>query len=353
MRKKKNPTISDIAKAVGVSQTTISNYLNQKYTSISRETREKIDKAIRELDYSPNHFARSLKSTRSNTIACLVSDITDTFSSHLLRGICDTCSKHNYQVLILDSNNDVEKENRNLQQAISNGVDGIILYSVGSNESGISTVAKQGVPVLLAGRVQEELEELDYITTNNFEAAYECLEHLKAQGYERVVFFSRPFRNSSQRRQRFMAFQKACQFLFDESADECVSIIEGNNQELYASEIQRHLQNAGEKSVAFFVNSGTSMLHFLNAFKRLDLGISARIGICGFDDWGWSELIGSGITTIRTDVIHIGSLGSEMLINRINNPSAPAQHETIKSTLIIRRSTERLGLLENNMFFKI
>jgi LacI family kdg operon repressor len=80
-------TIDQVAKAAGVSTTTISRYLNKKYDSMSSNTRERIQKVIEELDYRPSNIARSLKSQKSGTIGCIIADITSPFSSYVVKGL--------------------------------------------------------------------------------------------------------------------------------------------------------------------------------------------------------------------------------------------------------------------------
>ena len=107
---KNKVTIKDIANMAGVSKTTVSRYINGKYEYMSEETRQRIKKIIKKVDYFPLTSAQSLKSNRTGLIGLLIADIGNPFSTALLTSITDTLHSDGYNVLVANSNNSPELE---------------------------------------------------------------------------------------------------------------------------------------------------------------------------------------------------------------------------------------------------
>jgi LacI family kdg operon repressor len=128
-------TISDVAKASGVSKTTISRYLNGKYEYMSQDTRKRIQTIIEELKYRPSNVAKTLKSNKSGLIGVIIADIASQFSSILLKGIGDVCKANGYQVMISNVDNDPEKEREYIQSLMDNRVEGIIVNTTGYDDA--------------------------------------------------------------------------------------------------------------------------------------------------------------------------------------------------------------------------
>lgn len=120
-------TIKDIAELAQTSKTTVSFYLNGKYEKMSKETRERIERVIRETDYKPSVVARSLNSKNTKLIGVLIGDITNTFSNQIVKGIEEEAHKSGYQVIIGNSNYNQESEDKYIESMLMLGVDGFII----------------------------------------------------------------------------------------------------------------------------------------------------------------------------------------------------------------------------------
>ena len=130
----KKITINDVARACGVSKTTISRYLNHKYEYFSEETCERIAKVIDELGYNPNRSAQRLKSPNTGLIGCIIGDMGSPFAGILLRGITRSCEEAGYQVLFAESDENPQKEVRAIEGLLANQVDGLIVNTSGDND---------------------------------------------------------------------------------------------------------------------------------------------------------------------------------------------------------------------------
>jgi LacI family transcriptional regulator len=128
-----------VAKAAGVSTATVSNVLNDtKY--VSEELKQKIFNVMHELNYQPNALAKSLRVKESKLIGLMISDIANPFFSLIVRGIEDTLNENGYNVLLCNSDSDIEKEKKYLEIMMGRRVDGLVISSVGNTGNCYSTL---------------------------------------------------------------------------------------------------------------------------------------------------------------------------------------------------------------------
>lgn len=333
-------TINQVAEASGVSTTTVSRYLNGKYEYMSVKTRERIQKVIEELDYRPSNIARSLKANRSGVIGCIIADITSPFSSYVVKGINDVCRKNGYQVLFSNTDNSPEREIECIKSFMDNHLDGMIINTTGYIDEYLVNLNKQGVPIVLADRCLKNRFLLDTITTDNYNSTFECMQFLKNQGYEKVVFFTQQLENNSSRYVRHNAYIDAMAKLYDVDGKYDTYEIDINKQEITRSYLRKLKQENPNKEIAIFAVNGVTLLNVLHAIKDENMKIGKEFGICGFDDWEWASLIGPGITTITQDSYLTGVKSAQTLIKRINGRSnGKKKYIEIPPVLMARGST--------------
>ncbi len=331
-------TIAQVAEAAGVSTTTISRYLNKKYECMSIETRERIHKVIEELDYRPSNIARSLKASKSGSVGCIIDDITNPFSSYLMKGINDVCRLKGYQVLFSNIDNNPENEIECIKSLMDNHLDGLIINTTGYIDDYLVELKKQGMPIVLADRCIRDRFMLDTITTDNYKSTYNCIKFLKNQGYDRIEFFTQHIGNNSSRYTRHNAYMAAMNELYGMDGKNETFEIDINNVNLCRSYLRKLKQEHPEEEIAIFTVNGVTMLNVLQSIKDENMEIGADFGLCGFDDWGWAELIKPGITTITQNSYQTGVKSAELLIKRINGESINGYLE-IPTTLMVRGST--------------
>ncbi len=310
-------TIDHVASEAGVSKTTVSRYLNGKYDKLSDQTRLRIEEVIQRLDYHPNRLAQSLKSHSSRSIGCVVSDVGSPFSSILMKGINSVCMENGYQLLLADSENDPEHELQAIKNLMNHQVDGLIINSTGKNDAWILNLSKT-IPVVLADRQLSVEGELDTVCTDNYDSTYNCLRYLKKLGYTKIGFFAAGVETVMPRVLRYKAFcemtarelgydGKQATYLYDTAKrrDDCLD------------KLSRFVTSFPDERIAAFCVNGVVLLEVLQAVKTAGIQIGADFGICGYDNWGWADLIGPGITTIMQDSHREGAEAARLLIERI------------------------------------
>lgn len=338
--KNNSATIAQVAAAAHVSKTTVSRYLNGKFEFMSAETKEEIERVIEELDYHPSNIARSLKSQKSKLLGCVVADISSPFSSVLIKGVNDVCAENGYQVLFSNTDDRPDRELSSIQQLISSRVDGLIVNTTSYNDDYLIDLAQKGMPIVLADRCLGKSSLIDTITTENTGPTYACMRHLYQNGYEKVAFFTPGNGSISSRVERHDAFLKAMRDFYGVDGSGDTYLIDADDPSVCLHSLEAFIDANPGKRLAIFCVNGVTLLNVLRGMQKAGYPISSKLGICGFDDWGWASLIPPGITTITQDSYTVGKLSAQTVLKHIKSKrDSEVVYVALPNQLIIRGST--------------
>lgn len=331
----KKANMSDVAKAVGVSKTTISRYLHGEYDFMSKETKEKISTVIKELDYRPNKFAQSLKSKKSNIIGVSIADIGNPFSSLLLKGIQEKCRKHHLQLLVSDANNNLKYEQENIEALLDAQVDGLIINTVGNNYKYLRnyTQIKNHKPIVLLDRIHQPLI-CDCVTTNNYEITYQLLTKLYQQNFSYIIFLTPEIKEISTRSTR----KQAVEDFLQKNKIQGKTIICKKNSKTFAQKLLSCLQQHSIDKICIFVNNEETLRELLDI---LPANIRQKVGICAFADEKWVKYSCDGITCIDQNPYLMGEISLQQLVKNIKKP-LKKEYELIEvpGTIYFHKSTD-------------
>ena len=339
----KKVTIDQVAALCGVSKTTISRFLNHRYENISEETRLRIERVIRELDYRPNRSAQRLKASRSMLIGCCIGDLGSPFSGLLLRGITGVCEAAGYQVLFADSGEDPRKERQAIEGFLENSVDGLIVNTPGGNDEFLSAIADKGVPVTLADRSLREGGRLDTAINEYEKSIRDAVRLMLECGYTRIAFFSEEIRDVMPRIQRRDGYLAAMKALAPAEAGPYVYEFDRHEPDSCGDCLQAFRSAfPGERLALLSVNGATGQ-ELLMTMKALRLWPGRDLGLCTFDDWSIFSL--ADVTTIRLQTERVGAAAAQMLLERITGTAenVPARSMELPTELILRSSTVKGG----------
>ena len=312
----KKITIKMVSEKANISKTTVSRYLNGKYEFMSVETRKRIEEVIEELDYRPNALAQSLKNNKTGLIGLVVSDVTTPFSATLIKGVNDVCVEKSFQIIIVHTDNDPVKEREHIQSLIDRQVEGLILNTAGENEEFISSLSERGIKIVM---VDEGLKNhpFDTVSIDYEKATAEMVKKVYAEGFERVAYFSQSLSHElSQKKhdyfievsENFVRHKIELTYQIDENNriyDECDDLL------------QQFLNTHKGNKLAIFAENRTVMLNLMHAIYRLGLTIPNDIGICGYDELGWTQSSLEEISIISTSAYQVGSEAFKLLFKRI------------------------------------
>ncbi len=332
-------TIDQVAKRAGVSKTTVSRYLNQRFDMLGVDTQDRIRAVIEELNYRPSRIAQGLRAKNSRMIGCLVSDISNPFSATIAQGINSVCVEKGYQILLVDSGNDPKREREGIEQLLESRVDGLLVNTTGDNEDYLCKLVAEGTKIVLADRQLMDPNIIDCITSESEQSTYDCIAMLHKMGYQRVAFFTPGNEGVRPRIKRFNGFCRAMADKFGlNGEDYCYTFRLHSQRECRQKIKEFQAKYPGERLAIFGVN-GVSMIELLKAFQALDITLGHDFGGCCFDDWGWASLIPPGITTISQDCWALGAQCAQLMIDRIDGTGGEIALRELPTTLMVRGST--------------
>lgn len=341
MLEKKKATIDEVAELAGVSKATVSRYLNGKFNVIAENTQQKIADAIEQLDYKPSRIAQSLKVYQRKIIGCLVGDLSSPFSSILVKAVNTECRKRGYQLFLADSDNDSKNEKELIDELLAQQVDGMIVNSTGENDDYLLELSEK-VPIVLADRPLSVPGEIDTVITDNEDSTYRCMQYLKKVGYTRVAFMTQAMRRNEVRRLRYQTYLRAMSELFGYDGRDNAYTYQDSAD--CTQKIRNFISRYPQDRVAIFGVNGVALLDILKAvIHHTGVKIGPELGVCGFDNWGWADLIAPGITTITQDTWKVGEESARLLFRRITSEEEiPPEKIIIPNILEIRGSTVSL-----------
>ena len=328
--------LKDVAKHSDVSITTASRVINHPQM-VNAETRQRVEKAIQELDYQPNRVARRLRSKvgKSQIIGLIIPDIENSFYSSIVRGVEDVAYDRNYAVILCDSGEDPEREAFYLKALRGESVDGIILPPVpGERQAEVDRLAQQSrLPVVCFDRHREEA--FDAVVTNNRQGARSAVDHLISQGYRDIGAICGP-KGLSTTSERLSGYQDALLMRQLPVREEYIRT--GAPNPVAARQMTEELLKLPSPPSALFTGNNQMSLGALKAIRYRGMNVPDDIALVGFDDAAWAELLDPPLTTVQQPRYEMGRRAAEMLFQRIEDPERPSAVITLKSKLIVRAS---------------
>lgn len=319
-----------------VSRTTVSRYLNGKFESMSRDTQERIRRIIEELNYHPNRQARFLKSQKTGMIGVVVGDISNFYTSRLLKGGLNRIKKSHFHPIIMDSDLSRDLEQKNISKLLEEQVEGIIMQPLGIDSTAYRIVDDY-FPIVQIDRYVEPLK-WPAVVSDNYNKSKELTSLIIKKGYKRLIVISPPVTFSSTRISRYEGLADALKYqnieLFEFIAPEAKDIEEINN--LFWDDILRLSQD--KIKTAIYTFNGPLLFECIKFLQKHKLNIPDDIGLVGYDDLGWGEVMASGITAIEQNLESIGYLAMDTLISKIEGKSIGQEIKIVDSKIIIRNS---------------
>lgn len=330
-----NLTLEDVAKKAGVSRSTVSRVVNQ-FDNISEDVRSRVLQVIEETGYHPNAAARALASQRSQIIGLILPHsvamlFTDPYYPHLLKGICQACNLNNYTLAFFLFSTE-EDERVNFNSITSNGLlDGVLVQSDHHGKQKlINYLLQRKMPHVVIGRPKQS-EKVSYVDVDNINGAYKAVTQLVNLGYQRISTITGPLQSTVgiDRQKGYVDALSEHSIQIDPDLIE-----EGNFTEHGGyTAMQRLLQR---KPDAVFAASDMTAFGAIRAIKEHNLKIPDDIAIIGFDDIPITTLSDVDLTTVHQPVNELGEQAVGLLLNIIENGSAPPQKVILKSELVIR-----------------
>ena len=332
-------TMNDVAKAAGVSITTVSHVIN-KTRNVEETTRNNVLRAMNELGYSPNILARSLRKGETNTIGMIVPDVSNLFFADICRHIENYGFEMDYSVILCNSDNDTVKQSSYVDTLISKQVDGVIFISAGESSEDLKRLAKRKIPVVVVDR-EIALEYADVVMLDNETAGYEATQHLIKLGHTKIACISGPS-DITPSNARVEGYRRA---LNEESIEFRENYITAGDFQFQGGEdAMTKLLNLDEIPTAIFVLNDMMAIGAITGIRKAGLSVPEDISIVGFDNIQMTKAVTPTLTTIAQPIEEFAKISLNQLINKIKSKNTAPQNERIilKGKLICRESTQSM-----------
>lgn len=346
MTKKKQITLNDIAASVGVAAMTVSRVVNGN-GYVSEDTREKVMKAVRDLNYRRNGLARSLKRQRTETVGLVLGDLSNPYSTELANSVRESLQIKGYNLFICISEHSANEDIVAFESFVNHNVDGMIIASR-SNPDGderLLEIVESNMPAVVIGRDFYH-GKVDYVSADNLTGGYEATRHLIDLEHRRIGFIGANIIN----REKLKRLQGYLKALEDHGIEPDERLITGSRDSLLESpgystekmgyEGMKRLLSLPKRPSAVFARNDFTAIGAMTAIKEAGLSIPQDIAIVGFDDIPLAIHAVPALTTVRQPVRLQGQLASELLLNRIvGDNDAPKTEHILNCELIIRQSS--------------
>lgn len=346
LSKKKQPTLSEIAETVGVTPMTVSRVVNRS-GYVSDETRKKVMRAVKELNYRQNGLARNLRRQRTETIGLVLGDISNPYSTELARAVRETALAQNFSLFICISEHSAKEDIIAFESLANHSVDGIIV-ATRSNAGGdkyLRGIVESNVPVVVIGRDFQH-EDVDFVSPDNLKGGFEATQHLIDLGHERIAFLGANLKGGSslKRLQGYLKALEAHNIEIDErlitGRNEDVSEVPGYSTEEVGFEGMKRLLSLPNPPTAVFARNDFTAIGAMSAINEAGLKIPEDIALVGFDDIPLAMRTSPPLTTIRQPMRLEGKIAAELLFERIQNRErTPRRERILNCDLIVREST--------------
>lgn len=333
-------SISDLAKQLGISVSTVSRALSN-HPSISDPTKKKVWKLAKELHYQPNHLAAGLRKGRSNLLGVMVPHIDGHFFTMVVKGIETVASRAGFNVMICQSNEDVVHERKNIESLLSAQVEGI-LVSLARNTldfNHFEKVLKQGIPLVFFDRVLEGLD-VNAVVIDDQAGGYQSTKHLIAQGCRRIAHFGGPQHLNiyKKRRQGYVdALVEAGLPVEEELMYYCDMTLEDG-----VAGMQRMLA-LPQRPDAVFSASDFSIVGALQELKRHHLRVPEDLALAGFSNEMFTSLTEPMLTSVDQRCEQMGQSAVRLFLELLEerNASFSPRRVVLQPDLLVRASSQR------------
>ncbi len=336
-------TIKDIAKALGLSTSTVSRALRDSY-EISPETKKLVLEYAEKINYHPNPIALSLKERRSRSIGVIVCEIANSFFSQVINGIESIAGNNGYNVIIAQSRESFDRELLNLQYLTSRSIDGLII-SVASETKDFryfTELHEKGMPIVFFDRIVDEIATHKVIV-DNYKGAYDATVHLLHNGFKRIATLSNA-EGLSIAKERLAGYKGA---LVDNGFEINESLIKycshGGMMLSEVEEAVHALLKLKQPPDAILASADKLTTGCLRILKAKGIKVPGDIALVGFSNTDLTDMLDPSLSVIRQPAFEMGEVATRLLLQLVESkrPVTDFEIRVLSTELLIRGSTSK------------
>ena len=323
-------TLRDVADRAGVTVTTVSRMLNGR-VNVSGKTREKIEKAMRELGYRPNEMARALAKKQSNLIGLLVPSAKQYFFAELIQEVENAVAANQCQLLLCVSDQETEKENAYVQMLLGDRVRGII---VASYSQGFDRIAHAGAPVVHIERKSDD--GTPSAMMDHLEGGRLAGEHLIRKGCRNLVYLSGNASKNSVSNLRYNGFRLAA----EQAGIARPALVEAQWEEFVSldyTETCRKLFSEHPDMDGILTSNDLMAATVMRFCLQKGIRIPERLKVIGYDDTSFAALCPIPLTTIHQPIGEVARYAVDCVIRASAGETVPVN--TVFPVRLVERET--------------
>jgi LacI family transcriptional regulator len=338
------PTIRDVARAAGVSKSTVSNVVRDA-AGVAPATRERVQAAIAAVGYRPNVLARNLVRRRTTTVGIVVGDLANPFYSELAKLAEQRLSAVGLATMICNTDGHPESERAKIEMLLEHRVAGILMLQFSGERAILPDLRAQGVAVVILSLWEEEA---DCVSIDERAGVALAVSHLLELGHRRIGYLSSDLVEPQTDSVRFDGYARALERFGLEPDPELFLRLEHpaylRSDDSLRAAIQRMLGLA-EPATAFFASNDLVAIDVLETLEELGVSIPRDVSVVGFDDILVAGLARVSLTTVAQPREELARIGIELLLERIEGGPEPAlRQRLLPPALVVRGSTGRVPL---------
>ncbi|MDR2634163.1 MAG: LacI family transcriptional regulator [Treponema sp.] len=337
------PTMKDVAKAAGVSVSTVSHVINET-RFVSPEVTEKIKNTVKALNFKTNPIARNLRSGKSRLIGFVVSNLEHHFYVNIAKGIDKTINPLGYQLLLISSAENKEAEMKNIESLYLRGIDGLVVAPAAADCAYLKNILPPDFPLVFVDR-QPASYQADCVLLNNTGAAYEATRYLLNTGYSRIGFVSFHFGEKAidpTITERIEGYKQAYQEAGLEIDGDLVRAVPGGSSSLAellcAEPYELTRQLLGFPVQAILCGNSLAAIGVYQYLKNASIPIPQKVALITFDDDIWLSMTTPRISAVAQPAESMGSTAAKQLLRRIRVKTGPYTILRLDANLIVRES---------------
>ncbi len=329
-------TIRDVARAAGVSVATVSHVINGT-RPVAPETAARVRRTMEALDYHPNAVAQSLRTRRTHAIGAVVSDITNPFFATLVRGAEDAAIEAGYSLIVCNSDESTQKEDRYVRLLRRRQMDGLLISPVGDGSSeAVQELPRWKTPFVFIDRRAKGIEA-DAVLSDNIDGGYQATKHLIERGHRRIGIIL-GIEGATTTEERLGGYRKALDEAGLHFSGELAAYggyrVEGGQR---ATEKFLSLPNP---PTAIFSTNNLMTVGVLKTLAQRRIAVPQTMAVVSFDDLDLGELFQPPLTAVTQNPYEIGKIAMEILLARFEGGGEGAVKEVrVPVTLTVRGST--------------
>ncbi|MGD6872967.1 catabolite control protein A [Sutcliffiella horikoshii] len=331
-----NVTIYDVAREANVSMATVSRVVNGN-PNVKPTTRKKVLEAIERLGYRPNAVARGLASKKTTTVGVIIPDISNIFYAELARGIEDIATMYKYNIILSNSDQNVDKELHLLNTMLGKQVDGIVFMSGNITEELAAEFERSPVPIVLAASIEKD-NKVPSVTIDYVQASFDAVTALIEKGHKRVGYVSGLFDEPINGEKKLTGYKRALEeagLSYDEEI-----VIEGDYSYDSGIEAVEKLIGMKDRPTAIFVGTDEMALGVIHGAQDNGLNIPEDIEVIGFDNTRLATMVRPQLSTVVQPMYDIGAVAMRLLTKFMNKEKVEDQTVVLPHRIEFRRSTK-------------